>query len=109
VSGAMSLPNCTRVLRNRFILARVRPLPPPLPWTCESSSDSERDADGGNGGLMLPEICNKVHILPFRTVTQVARKIILRMRNVVLWDVTPCDLSQPTFLRNVCSCESHTA
>jgi hypothetical protein len=53
VSGAMSLPNCTSVLRNLFILPSVRALLL-APCRCESSSDSERAADGGSGGLRLP-------------------------------------------------------
>jgi hypothetical protein len=62
VSGAMSLPNCTRVLRKRFILPSVRPLLL-VPCRCESKSDSDRAADGGNGGLRLPAIYIKLRPL----------------------------------------------
>jgi len=71
VSGAMSLPNCTNVLRNRFILPRVRPLLL-VPCRCESKSDSDKAADGGSGGLRLPVIGIKVHLLLIakRSLTQ---------------------------------------
>jgi hypothetical protein len=65
----MSLPNWTRVLRNRFILPRVLPLLV-VPCRCESKSESDRAADGGKGGLRLPEMCSRVSLLLITKVSE---------------------------------------